>query len=268
MPLIKIPSDRLRWEQLSYLMGCMTVTGRIEGIGPQSLLIVGPSSAGKSAMINRYNQAGVNTHLMFLTAISMMGLQSVLRERVPKVTHLMIPEFQSLVLRKKSVWEGLLGLLLPAMEEGVGELYNGPRLESYHGARLGLVSGITHSAFLSVLPQLSESGFLSRVLVCHLNRSSVDALLARQAANAGDVSELRKIVVNLPSRPFHVRISSRLADAIDVYAHGVDPNGIHRTAKRFAGIVKAAAWLDGKSEVSDRHWDFIRSLEELWIGDR
>lgn len=270
MARLKVPADRLEWERLTFLVGAASVTGRIEGGRPQSLLIVGPPSSGKSALIERYNPprgSPHNRHMSFLTSISQWGVRQMLEHQVPMVTHIVVPEFQSLTLRKSHVWDSFLGIMLPAMEEGVSDFYSGPKRESFNGARLGLIASIATKAYDDVHPMLQKTGFLSRMLVTYLNRTPEDALQARRLYNAGDHTELDKVYVNLPNKPIRVRLPTRLADAIDDYAYGLAPNEVHRVANRFQSFAKAVAWLNGSSEVTQRHWDFLRSCEDLWYQD-
>lgn len=269
MGQIRVPADRNDWERLTFLVGAIGVTGRLEGGKPQSLLVVGPPASGKSALIERYNPprgVAANQHLAFATSASQWGIRKMLETMVPRVTHLVIPEFQALTLRKSHVWDAFLGIMLPAMEEGVSDFYVGPKRESFDGARLGLIASIASRAYENQREQLEQSGFLSRMLVVYLNRTPENALQARRRFNAGDQSELRKVYVTLPNRPIRVRISPRLADAIDGYAYGIAPNEVHRVANRFQQLAKAVAWLKGDGEVTHRHWDFLRSCEGLWLN--
>jgi hypothetical protein len=265
---LPLPTDRDRWQMLTYIVGAVSVTGRLEDGRPQSLLIIGPPSSGKSALLERYlppEGMPLNQHMIFATSASQWGIRGILERQVPRVTHLVIPEFQALTLRKSAVWDSFLGIMLPAMEEGVKDFYVGPKREQFHGARLGLITSVATTAFQDVQPQLSQSGFLSRLLVVHLNRTPENALKARRCYNAGDHSELRKVYVSLPNRPIKVRLASRLADIIDTYAHALNSAEVHRVGNRFQALAKAAAFLDGKSEVQERHWDHIKRCEALWL---
>lgn len=267
MKALRPPRDRVEWEKLTALIGAVSITGRIDGCRPQSLLLVGPPSSGKSALIERYHPplgSSHNRHMTFLTSISQMGVRQILERQVPTVTHLVVPEFQALTLRKSQVWDTFMGIMLPAMEEGVSDYYNGATRESYNGARLGLITSVTNKAFADLHDQLYTTGFLSRMLVVYLNRTPEDALLARQLYNAGDHSELDKVYVTLPTRPVKVRLAPRLANEIDRYAYGIAPQEVHRVGNRFQAIVRAVAWLDGRDEVSPEHWSFLRSCESLW----
>lgn len=265
-----LPRDRDAWEKLTFLVGAASVTGRLEGSRPQSLLIVGPPASGKSALIERYKAPeGIahNQHLAFATSASQWGVRTLLETQVPRVTHLVVPEFQALTLRKQQVWEGFLGIMLPAMEEGVSDFYVGPKREQFKNARLGLIASIATKAFQEIQPKLTPTGFLSRMLVVYLNRTPEDALRARQCYNAGDHTELKKVYVSLPNRPIRVHLSARLADTIDNYAYGIAPQEVHRVGNRFQAFTKAVAYLKGDSEARLSHWEIIKSCEALWLND-
>lgn len=270
MPIIRVPSDRLDWQRLTHLIGAISLTGRLSGGRPQSALIVGPPTSGKSALLERYQPPkGVahNSHLIFATSISQWGVRGILEKSVPAKTHIVVPEFQSLTLRKSHVWDSLLGILLPAMEEGVTDFYVGPKRESFDGKRIGLIASVASDAFQDQMQTLSKSGFLSRVMVLYLNRTPENALLARKRYNAGDTTELQKVYVTLPpgNRPIHVHLSERLAGVVDNYAFGIAPHELHRVSNRLQAITKAIAWLDGSSEVTLKHWNILHSYESLWL---
>ena len=266
----KIPRDRTDWQKLTMLVGAASVTGRLEGNRPQSLLIVGPPASGKSALVERYNPPkGIshNQHMAFATSASQWGVRKILENMVQRITHLVVPEFQALTLRKSAVWDSFLGIMLPAMEEGVGDFYVGPKREQFDNARLGLIASIATKAFTELMPMLQSTGFLSRMLVVYLNRTPEDALAARRCYNAGDTTELKKVYVSLPQRPIRVHLPSRLADVIDEYAYGIAPSEVHRVGNRFQAFTKAVAWLNGSSEVQQKHWDFLKSCQSLWLNE-
>lgn len=268
--MLQIPSDRFHWEALTLLVGAASVTGRLEAGRPQSLLIVGPPSSGKSALIERYNAPDgvqINTHMAFATSASQWGVRVLLQNSVPRITHLVVPEFQALTLRKSAVWDSFQGIMLPAMEEGVSDFYVGPKREQFHGARLGLIASIATKAYTDMHLALQASGFLSRMLVVYLNRTPQDALRARRLYNAGDHTELNKVYVPLPRGPIRVHLSPRLADIIDEYAYGIAPGEVHRVGNRFQSFARAIAYLDGKDEVRESHWEFIRTAEGLWLNE-
>lgn len=267
---LPIPTDRFHWEALTLLVGAASVTGRLDGGRPQSLLIVGPPASGKSALIERYHPPDgvqLNTHMAFATSASQWGVRMLLQNSVPRITHLVVPEFQALTLRKSAVWDAFQGIMLPAMEEGVSDFYVGPKREQFRGARLGLIASIATRSFTNMHEALQSSGFLSRMLTVYLNRTPEDALRARRLYNAGDQTELEKVYVSLPRGPIRVHLAARLADAIDAYAYSIAPGEVHRVGNRFQSFARAIAFLDGRDEVREAHWDFLRSAEGLWLNE-
>lgn len=261
-----LPHDRKDWQALSALIGLVSVTGMLEGQRPQSIMVVGAPASGKSVLLERYlARAGdlVNPHLQFTTSVTQMGIRQILAKQ-HRPTHLVVPEFQTLILRKSHVWDTLLGILLPAMEEGITDFWSGAEKVQFHGAKIGLIAAMTTAALQEHQEMLTKSGFLSRMLVVHLNRSPDDALRARKCANAGDHSELRKIHVSLPSRPVRVSLSRRLADRIDDYAAQLNPHELHRESNRFQALTRAVAYVQGSREAQGKHFDWLLQWEELW----
>lgn len=264
------PSDRPEWNALTWLIGLVSITGHLEGGRPHSLLIVGPPSSGKSELMLRYRPAPGevrNSHMLFATSVTSWGLSEILLNRVPQgVTHLVAPELQTLIKRKGPVWDATVGLLLPAMEEGVTDTFQGPLRKRFHGARIGFMTAIPDEAYDVHYRELESCGLLSRMLVVRFQRTNDNVLLARKAANFGDRSELQKISV--PEFPKHgkirVALSPRLATLIDEYAASLSTKEVHRASNRFQAFTKAVAWLNNEPEATEAHFRAITAHEKFW----
>lgn len=261
------PTDRRAWQLLTSLVGLITVTGRIHGERPESLLIVGPSGCGKTELLRRYDFSDNdprNQHVIFAANLSAWGLSEILLNAVPRgVSHLIAPEMQTLMLRQGKVWDALAGLLLPALEEGVGDVYNGPNKKSYGGARVGLIGAITTDAFNGNRGDMRESGLLSRMLVVHWQRDSDNIFRSQIRANAGDTAELEKVHVEFQGK-INVHITRAVADAITRYAHEVEPLNAYRAARRFRALAKSVAYLAGKESATTEHVAQLREFAQFW----
>lgn len=261
------PTDRRDWHLLTALVGLVTVTGRIEGERPESMLIVGPSGSGKTAMLNRFhfpNGDARNPHVLPLTNLSGWGLEGVLLEDVPRgVSHIIVPEMQTLMLRQRGVWDRLAGVLLPALEEGVGNVRNGPKVVAFNGAKIGLIGAITADAYNNNLGDMRESGLLSRMLIVRWDRIREDVLKSQLRHNAGDVSELEKVHIESRGR-VHVSITREALDDVTYYAHEVEPGNPHRGRRRLAAIAKAIAYTEGETQTTINHTRALRQFARFW----
>lgn len=262
-----LPTDRQRWHELTWLVGLCAASGRIADARPVSLLIVGQPGCGKTEMLNRYQKPqaeGDNTMLSFASQVSQWGVQGILKESVPRgVTHLVVPELQTLLLRKNTVWVAFLGLMLQAMEEGVGDMYNGPKKVGFNQVRLGLIAAITTDAYYAEENEMRGRGFTSRLLVCRWHRTPENVHKSSVCANEGDTDEIQPITIHFPKRA-HCHIAPRLSNAIAEYAYDTDKDNQRRQAKRLATLTKVIAVLDGKDEVKEAHWDALRDIEWAW----
>ena len=258
----------MRWHELAYLIGLVSMTGRIEPARrPQSLLIHGSPGSGKTAAMERFmsddHVTGLNPHMTFLTNATTMGLQTILKEHVPRgVSHLMVPEFQSLLLKRGGVWETMLGTLLPAMEEGVRDVYVGPKQVAYGGARAGLIAAMPTDAYFHHREMLHNVGFLSRMLVVRYERASEFVLEARHRYNEGDRTELTKIEIDMPSS-IKVHVPERIAAFITEYAATIDSTNIHRESNRFQALAQAIAFTDRSAVVKQKHLAMLVGLEHF-----
>lgn len=259
----------MRWHHFAYLIGLVSMTGRIEpNRRPQSLLIHGSPGSGKTAAMERFmsddHTTGLNPHMTFLTNATTMGLQTILKEHVPRgVSHLMVPEFQSLLLKRGGVWETMLGTLLPAMEEGVRDVYVGPKQVAYGGARVGLIAAMPTDAYFHHREMLHNVGFLSRMMVIRYERAPEFVLEARHRLNEGDRTELVKIGVDLPSS-IRVHVPQAIAQWLTEYAATIDSTNIHREASRFQALAQAIAFNSGATTVRREHLAVLMELEPFW----
>lgn len=259
--------DSLRWHQLSWLIGVFSMTGRlVPERKPLSLLVIGEPGAGKTANMERFkpeNGDHTNSHMAFVTNATTMGLQTILKEKVSRgITHIMVPEFQTLLLKRGGVWETMLGTLLPAMEEGVGDVYVGPKQIAFGGVRLGMIAAMPTDAFFRHQPMLSETGLLSRMMRIRYDRGPGFVQAARHRMNAGDLSELTKIDVALPDT-ISVKMPLKLATLITDYATGIDAHNVNRETSRFLALTKVTAFLHDHA-VADID-DFLALLQCEWL---
>jgi AAA lid domain len=267
----QLPSDHGLWQALTTLVGLSAITGRIVGESPQSLMIVGPAGNGKSALLNRFRlphgEEYHNSNLWYLTSASSTGITSVLQNKAVRVTHLVAPEFQTFILRKGSVWASLLGMLLPAMAEGLHEVRNGPKMIHLGGAKLGLLAAMTYEAYQWHREQLRGTGFFDRMLVVHWHRSRDDQTLAQYLVNRGETRELTPVSLNIPEDPIAIHCSARLADRITKHAAARTGSSVARGSVRLIALAKALAWTQGADEVSERHVDALFRFSVFWRAE-
>lgn len=264
-------ADSMQWHRLTTLVGLVSLTGRIADTRPLSMLLIGRAGSGKTAMLERFHtDPPYNPHMIFGTTASSWGLSNVLKRQVPAgVTTIVASEFQTWMYRKGPVWDALLGLLLPAIEEGVHDIYNGPEKVSYHGARIGLVAAMTDDSFNHHRSEFERTGLLSRFLVVKWQRTPDIVLAARKRFNAGDTTELQKIHVDLPSGRVPIAITGKLADRCADYSFSGNSDQVQRNTNRFIALAKAHAYALGEHAVSKDSWDeFTRTFGPFfsWEG--
>jgi len=261
------PTDRARWHELSWLVGLCACSARVMDARPVSMMIVGPPGCGKTELLNRYHSPqsdGHNMMLAYASQASQWGVQGVMKEAVPRgVTHLVVTELQTLLLRKNAVWLGFLGLMLQAMEEGVGDFYNGPKKLSFNSVRLGLLCAMTTDAYYQEENDMRGRGFLSRMIVVRWSRTDQNVNKSILCANEGDTDEITPLAISFPKRAV-CHVSTPVANEIAAYAFDTDKDNQRRQAKRLTTLAKVIAVLDGKDEVAQGHWHALRAIEWTW----
>lgn len=259
--------DQARWHRLTTLVGYFALTGRVPPYKPQSLLLIGPPGVGKTALLERFrpvNGESYNTSMAFASNLTGMGLQTILRDQVRRgVSHVVAPEFQTFLLKRAGVWETLLGLMLPAMDEGVDETYVGPKRQAYHHAKCGMIAAMPTDAYNDYESMMADTGLKSRFQVIKLERSPEDVLAARQRANLGDLSDLMPVVLDAPAK-IEVGMSTDVRLAVTEYAATLDAQNVNREANRLLALVQVIAYCHHARTVQLNHLYDLVDYADLW----
>lgn len=256
---------------MTELVSLVLTTGAIQNCAPQSLLIVGEPGSGKTALVERFSDEddpSFNGHSKLVGNLSAWGLRNFLKlEAARGVTHLIVPEFQTLFMRRQDTWAAVEGLLLQAMAEGVGDYFNGPEAETYGKAKLGLVACMTRDAYMSIRMDFRKTGLGSRFLVVRWNRTrrQIEDAIRRKAK--GDLSQLAKVDLKLPDVKRPVGIQENVNEAIIRYARENFGAEMNRAFDRFVGLTRAAALRRGVRTATITDWKAVMDCSRFWTGE-
>lgn len=260
------------WHRITHFLSLVLTTGALSDERPKSVLIVGPPGTGKTELVKRFGEPEdptFNPTCRIIGNLSSWGLRNFLRMEVPRgASHVIVPEFQTLFMRRADTWQGVQGLLLQALDEGVGDYYNGPVPENYGGARIGMLGAMTRDAYLNVREDLTKTGFLSRFLTLRWTRTRRQIEDSLRKGARGELSELKKVRLRLPTTPALVRVPERVSNVIlDYTRHHSTPEQTSRDYRRWMAFTKSAALQRGARIAALRDWSDVLRAEPFWIGE-
>lgn len=256
---------------MTELIALFLTTGAIQNCAPQSLLIVGAPGEGKTALVERFaddDNPAFNARSKKLGNASQWGLRNFLKLEVPRgVTHCILPEFQTLFMRRADTWATVEGLLLQAMAEGVGDYYNGPEAESYGNAKLGLIACMTRDSYMGVRQEFKKTGLASRFLIVRWSRTrqQVEEAIRRKAR--GDISQLSKVNLALPLVKRSIGIQPNVTNAIINYCRETRADEMNRAYERFVALSRAAAFRRRAKIATMTDWKRVLQCARFWSGE-
>lgn len=269
-PIVKT-DPRREWDRGTELLSLFAMTGFIESQDmkgkwrrerPQSVILVGDPSSGKTELIERFNH---NTWLAYRSDITRRGLDPILEDAShDRVTHLVMTEFQTVFLRKMSVAGNCLSTLGQAMEEGLGVENVGGREHDYGGARLGLVAGITNGSLDERRRYLRDMGLLARAAVLLWAPPDAEIKAVMDRIDHGDRRDLEKILLHRPDRPIRVTLPPQEAGLLTKFAWDLLRGQGLRLQRRLHILSMTAAMMSGRQVVQREDVQRILLFQDYW----
>lgn len=251
------------WDRATELIRLFVATGWINKIRPQSMLFVADPGSGKTEVLERFRG---NAYLAFASDLTVRGLYTLLRgAKKGAYTHLIATEFQKFLMRKASTAENMLGALTQALEEGLGEVYIGEKLENFYGARIGLIGAITADTLSKRRDMLREVGFISRVAIFRWGMEFEELELVMNKIASGDSSDLEKVSMERPAGLIDVEMAPMYSEHIKRYvSESFRQHTLLRVFNRFRAIAMASAVLDGRRAVTKFDVSRVFAFHSYW----
>lgn len=250
------------WDRGTELVKLFLATGYIENCRPQSLLLAGEPGSGKTELLDRFR---VNRSCSYHSDLTVRQLMPILRQvQRGVITHLVLTEFQKLMMRKQSVADNLLGTLVQAMEEGVGSVSVGPNTTDYSNTRIAVIGAITNGTVAKRKEYLAEMGFLSRCATIEWDMPPEEEKQIMDRVTEGDYSDLEPVHLARPAERVHVELSKPVGELINDYVWRSRKGKAMRHHNRLRALAQASALLDNRDEVNERDVEWVRGFDVYW----
>lgn len=269
--VIRKTDPRREWDRGTELLSIFAMSGFLEskddkGVWrrerPQSIMLVGDPSSGKTELIDRFN---LNTWLAYRSDITRRGLDPILEESVQnRATHLVMTEFQTVFLRKTSVAGNCLTSLGQAMEEGINIEDIGGRQRDYQGARIGLIAGMTNGSLEERRRWLRDLGMLARAAVIFWAPPDEEIKAIMTRIDKGDRSDLEKIHLARPDRPVRVELPQDKASILTKFAWDMLRGQGLRLQRRLHILAMTIAMMSGRQIVKQEDVERVLLFQDYW----
>lgn len=261
-----------RWNQLSRFLQLMAHTGFVSNGRPQSVVLVAEPGSGKTELLERLSNYFLpNGHLAYYSDMTFRTVIDVLKlASRGQVTHVVLPEFQKIIARKKAVAESTLAIMLQMMEEGVHTVAYGPRTIDLKGARAGILAATTVTSLRKNPYLISDLAIDSRAFFIDATGTRDELLEIERRIAVGDVRSLRKLRLTLPDRKVHVDVPAKVGLTMREWVREMEKGLVRtygtRTFTKFMHTIKGVALADGSDVVKPRHLDEFYTFRNLWLS--
>ena len=243
----------IKIQDISKIVKLVLVSGCLKESKPLSLLVVGDSGMGKTEIISGFD----SKRILFLTDLSYMGLLDELKAN-KDLTHIIIPDFIKITMKKRTTSSNLISLLNAVTEEGIGNIHLLHFKEDFKGKKIGIITSTTKLSYNQNKKSWRGIGFMDRMLVCSYSYSdqTIDEIIKyinEEKYLKKDTKEKLKMIknVNITSKPI-------LNEKLNPLIHKR-----FRTLKSLQTLVKCNALLRGSKSVEQEDIDEITRLSKF-----
>lgn len=255
------------WDSTTRLIALYAATGCLENEQAQSVLLISPPGQGKSEMIRRF------VHLpsvQLLTDMTQFGIRHTLEaDQNRQLRHVAITEMDRIFGRDSATRSTTLSLLTNLMTGDVGKEMIGNKEYDLTGRQIGVIAAMTTDQYRFHKGEMTSSGMLSRFQVIATERTDeerrrvVTNMIYGRKLDLTQINwaALYKRAVVTIDHPISVRVHEFIE------AHPNFPQG-ERFVGRFLILLKATAWLNGRTQVTDYDLDVLKLFSPYFTDKR
>lgn len=240
------------WDRLSELVGYYVLTGYIQNLDAQSVLLVGPPGSGKSSLVRRF--AGAPRSKVVLD-ITVDGFRKSLLPEAKRKGHrtIIMPEFYKPFQRQGSTVMNMVGMLTAAMSGELDAMLIGPEAMQYDGVQLGFIGAMTTQVYAEWSSTLAAAGILDRLAVLPITWSQAERIAIETKITREDRRDLRPMPWAFPKQLQVIRWTPNLEKRLIELADQILAEDRNRLIHQLIALSRAIALRDGDTRVMVKH---------------
>lgn len=256
-----------RWKELSSFLEILLYTGWVSNGRPMSAFLIAEPGEGKTTLLERFRG---NTQIDYYSDLTYRTLITILKDAAKgKRTHVCCTEFQKIIMRRASVANSTLTIMLQAMEEGVFKVGFGPQEHDCFGARLGVFAATTVTSVQKNPTLITELAMDSRAYFIDASSTEDEIQEIENRIVRGDESALKPITIKAPEKKVHVDIPEAVGQRVRLWVREMEDERIRtygaRTLMRFLHTLRGVALKDGRDIVRKVDEEELYTYRALWM---
>lgn len=256
-----------RWKELSSFLEILLYTGWVSNGRPMSAFLIAEPGEGKTTLLERFRG---NTQIDYYSDLTYRTLITILKDAARgKRTHVCCTEFQKIIMRRASVANSTLTIMLQAMEEGVFKVGFGPQEHDCFGARLGVFAATTVTSVQKNPTLITELAMDSRAYFIDATSTEAEIQEIESRIVRGDESALKPITINAPTKKVHVDVPEAVGQRVRKWVREMEEERIRtygaRTLMRFLHTLRGVALKNGRDVVRRADEDELYTYRDLWM---
>jgi len=235
-------------EEIKKIVILALISGFLKKNKPISLLIVARSGSGKTEVM----KSVTSKRSAFLTDVNYSGFIELLKKD-PKLTHILIPDFLKITMKKKSTSDNLISILNAFTEEGL-EKIQGYFNEDFEGRVGGIIIATTSASYNQHKSEWCAIGFVSRMIICSYKyHKDTKELILDHIINEEEFKKPKKISAT--------ETFVKSCRAMNIQLKSLARNDF-RKMKQFITLTKSNALYNKRKEVIQEDIDEIIRLSQ------
>lgn len=256
-----------RWRQLSEFLEILLYTGHVSNGRPMSAFLIAEPGEGKTTLLERFRS---NSQIDYYSDLTYRTIITVLKDAAKgKRTHVCCTEFQKIIMRRASVANSTLTIMLQAMEEGVFKVGFGPQEHDCFGARLGIFAATTVTSIAKNPTLISELAMDSRAYFINASSTEAEIHEIENRIVKGDESALKPIIIRAPETKVRVDVPEAVGQRIRHWVRDMEKQRIRtygaRTLSRFMHTVRGVALMNDRRRATKADEEQLYAYRDLWM---
>lgn len=251
-------------ELLRETVESVILTGRVRGIYPASLLLIGAPESGKTSVVLSKDCKNVKA----FTDITGNGILKVIKQ-MPDLTHIIINDMVAVLSHKQSVNKHTLATLNAMTEEGVNSISTPGGIEEFPEGKRGVIASLTLDLVGDSRNWWNKIGFTTRMIpFCYKYPEDLVLLIKKHIddSNGKEKKPEKRQEFHVPKERKYVKYSPEMIEqtrrVADYRSMVLEETGFRRL-KQYHALVQGHALLRSysKAEVTDQDIEFLKQVD-------